>query len=109
MKIGDRVQIVDGARTGMVGVIIEPFRSSGITNAWWVLTDTGKRVDVFDHQARVIGRPEVKSDVLEMAQRNRESMLNEIDQFRAAAEKGTLGDFSELGFLFHLLQALTKD
>lgn len=116
MQVGDRVRVNEPrSRAGLEGVIVEPYTNDPFTrNAWWVRTDEGRRIDQYENQLEVIPNApvesqSVKGDVLEMAQRNRDAMLNEIAEFRKAAEAGTLGNFSELGFLYHLLQALTKD
>lgn len=107
IKVGDRVKIIGGfGGKGEVGTVTSKFGEQ-LWNAWWVKTNSGT-YDKWGSQLELVPSTNVKSDVFEMAQRNRDAMLDEIDNFRKAVENGTLGDFSELGFLANLLQALVK-
>lgn len=114
MNIGDRVKINRNEpnpllhrETGTVASMNRGYVQVKLdTNILGWNDSTGS----FDmHAVDVIPSVSAKGAVLEMVQRNREAMLNEVDDFRKGVEAGTLGDYSELGFLANLLQALTKD
>lgn len=108
MKIGDRVRITKGNGEGQTGTITRECQVGEWRKAWFVRVDgVDHDYDKWEEHLSVVEK-QPKSDILEMAQRNRDAMLSEVADFRKAAEEGTLGDFSELGFLYHLLQALVR-
>lgn len=117
MNVGDRVRVNGNEPMteyrGTTGVVIELGRETKTGQIWKVSLDSGGQVSFYeswlDSLEPVSEPPSNRSIVLEYAQRNRDAMLDEIDNFKAQVEAGTLGDFSELGFLTNLLQALIKE
>lgn len=50
-----------------------------------------------------------KNDIAYLFQLKRDNLLEVMHDYRESVEAGTLGDYSELGFLANILQALMKD
>jgi hypothetical protein len=50
-----------------------------------------------------------KNDLGYLFQTKRDKLLDEIEQFSVHSQNGTLGDYSEIGFLATLMQILMED
>lgn len=50
-----------------------------------------------------------KSSLPALFAAKQEKLIDEVDNFKYAAEAGTLGDYAEKGFLMHLMLILMED
>lgn len=116
MKVGDRVRVIKNGHPKYTqeGIIVEAY-GNNIEDAWWVNLDGEvRRTSFYEKQLEVIEEAAPKVDPFayvlhERVEKNKERLIEEINEFRKAAAVGNLGRFSSNGLLSVLVSVLVSD